>query len=194
HAVITSAAIGSTVHDSPAEDGTRAAEVPAVHASSPLILGTSCSGEGSAAGTVDLNASGVADPSTTATVPVGGLSYKATYNGSTNHNSTTRNSNHLDTTKPATSTATDVHNAAHAVITSAAIGSTVHDSAKVTGTAAGGTPTGHVSFTLYQGTRRSRESTLSPYTTLFRSGVADPSTTATVPVGGLSYKATYNGS
>src|SRR5437868_14808803 len=36
-----------------------------------------------------------------------------------------------------------------AVITSAAIGSTVHDSATVTGTQAGGTPTGTVTFTVY---------------------------------------------
>src|SRR5204862_870514 len=38
---------------------------------------------------LDLNASGVADPSTTATVPVGGLSYKATYNGSTTYEPST---------------------------------------------------------------------------------------------------------
>ena len=93
-----------------------------------------------------------------------------------------------------TTTATDVHNAAHAVITSAAIGSTVHDSAKVTGTAAGGTPTGNVSFTLYQGTSCSGEGSAAGTVDLNASGVADPSTTATVPVGGLSYKATYNGS
>ena len=48
---------------------------------------------------------------------------------------------------------THIHNAAHDVVLSSAIGSTVHDSATVTGVAAGGTPTGDVTFTVYLGTK-----------------------------------------
>ena len=48
--------------------------------------------------------------------------------------------------------ATDVHDAQHAVVTSAAIGSTVHDKATVSGS--GGTPTGTVDFTVWLGKDR----------------------------------------
>src|SRR5438067_7273439 len=55
----------------------------------------------------------------------------------------------ISTLFPYTTLFRSIHNANHAVITSAAIGSTVHDSATVTGTQAGGTPTGTVTFTVY---------------------------------------------
>src|SRR5204862_788545 len=99
------------------------------------------------------------------------------YNGSTIYNGSTGDCEPLPATKLASATATDVHNAAHEVITSAAIGSTVHDSAKVTGTAAGGTPTGNVTFTLYQGTTCSGEGSAAGTVDLNASGVADPSNT-----------------
>jgi hypothetical protein len=53
--------------------------------------------------------------------------------------------------KANSSTATLIHDADHNVILSAPIGSVVHDRAAVTGTAAGGTPTGNVTFTVYLG-------------------------------------------
>src|SRR4029453_16282029 len=151
HAVITSAPNGSTVHDKATVTGTAAGGVPTGNVSFTLYAGTACAGVGSSAGTVDLVA-GVGHPSDSTTVPVGGLSYKATYNGSPTYNASTGPCEPLTATKLDSSTATDVHDAAHAVITSAPIGSTVHDKATVTGTAAGGVPTGNVSFTLYAGT------------------------------------------
>src|SRR5678815_1002680 len=136
---------------------------------------------------------GVAHPSDSTTVPVGGLSYKATYNGSAVYNASTGPCEPLAATKLNSSTATDIHDAAHAVIVSAPIGSTVHDQATVTGTAAGGVPTGNVTFTLYAGTACAGEGS-SAGTVDLVAGVAHPSNSTTVPVGGLSYKATYNGS
>ncbi len=47
---------------------------------------TTCSGTGTAAGTVPLDAAGVAHPSSDETVSAGGLSFKAHYNGSTTYN------------------------------------------------------------------------------------------------------------
>jgi hypothetical protein len=47
---------------------------------------TTCTGTG----TVSLNSSGVAHPSDDETVPVGGLSFKAHYNGSTTYNESGR--------------------------------------------------------------------------------------------------------
>ena len=75
-------------------------------------------------------------------MPVGGLSYQATYNGSTTYNTSTGPCEPLAATKLDSTTATDIHDTAHAVIASAPIGSTVHDKATVAGTAAGGMPTG----------------------------------------------------
>ena len=54
-----------------------------------LYAGTTCAGTGTPAGTITLDANGVADPSNPTTVPVGGLSYQATYNGSATYNTST---------------------------------------------------------------------------------------------------------
>ena len=77
-------------------------------------------------------------------------------------------------------------------ITSAPIGSTVHDKATVTGALT--TPTGNVSFTVYLGNSVCEGQGTAAGTVALVSGVAHPSSDAIVPVGGLSYRATYNGS
>src|SRR5439155_22650668 len=78
-------------------------------------------------------------------------------------------------------------------ITSAPIGSTVHDKAIVTGVAAKGTPGGTVTFTLYSGvTDCSNTGVTSAPVTLDNAGTAASGTT-TVPSGGLSYIAHYSG-
>jgi hypothetical protein len=105
----------------------------------------------------------------------------------------------LDASKLSSNTVTVVHNAAHQVITSALIGSTVHDKATVTGTAAGGTPTGTVDFTVWLGTTNCTAGTgvttaTSNGNVLNASGIVDPALPETVPMGGLSYKAHYSGS
>ena len=194
HGVITSAPIGSTVHDKALVTGTAAGGTPTGTVTFTVYMGnTTCTGAGTVGDPIALVA-GVADPSASAVVPVGGLSYKATYNGSTTYNTSVGACEPLTATKLDSSTATDVHNAAHGVITSAPIGSTVHDKALVTGTAAGGTPTGTVTFTVYMGnTTCTGAGTVGDPIALV-AGVADPSASAVVPVGGLSYKATYNGS
>ena len=196
HSVITSAPIGTTVHDQASVTGTTAGGTPAGTVTFTVYTGnTACEGEGSAAGTVTLDGSGVADPSDSATVPVGGLSYQAHYNGSPTYNESTGDCEPLAAGKLSSTTATDVHNAGHEVVTHAPIGSTVHDRASVTGTTAGGTPTGSVTFTVYMGnTDCEGEGTSAGTVTLDGSGIAHPSSTAVVPVGGLSYKAHYNGS
>ena len=73
---------------------------------------TTCAGTGTAAGTVDLVA-GVAHPSDSTAVPVGGLSYKATYNGTAVYDASTGPCEPLVATKLDSSTATEIHNAAH---------------------------------------------------------------------------------
>jgi hypothetical protein len=81
------------------------------------------------------------------------------------------------------------------VILSAPIGSVVHDRAAVTGTAAGGTPTGNVTFTVYLGnTTCTGAGTPAGTVSLVVVWRFRATYVATVPVGGLSYKGDYNGS
>src|SRR5262249_57436016 len=79
-----------------------------------------------------------------------------------------------------------------AAITSAAIGSTVHDQATVTGIVAGGTPTGTVTFTVYTSNDCTTGGTAGSPVTLDVNGVAHPSADATQSVGGISFTAHYN--
>jgi hypothetical protein len=127
---------------------------------------------------------------------VGGLAYQATYNGSTTYNTSTSDCEPLSASKLNSSTVTVVHNAAHTVVTSALIGSTVHDKVTVTGTAAGGTPTGTVDFQVWLGNTNCSGTASASETgdTLNSSGIFDGALPETVPMGGLSYKAHYNGS
>ena len=176
-AAITSAPIGSTVHDKATVSGVAGFPTPTGDVTFTVYSGnTTCTGTGVAGSPVALSG-GVAHPSSDSTVPVTGLSYKAHYNGDTIYNGADGPCEPLTPTKLGSNTTTDVHDAAHAVITSAPIGSTVHDKATVTGTAAGGTPTGTVTFALYMGnTTCTGDSVDGGTVALNGSGVADPNT------------------
>ena len=97
----------------------------------------------------------------------------------------------------ASSTATDIHAGAGAndrwcaAILSAAIGSTVHDSATVSGGV--DVPTGTVDFTVYTNGLTARGVAGCGHGCAACGGVAHPSSTAVVGVNGLSFKAHYNG-
>ena len=66
-------------------------------------------------------------------MPVGGLSYRAHYLGDDTYKASFGPCEPLAGDKLDSSTATDVHNADHEVVTSAPIGSMVHDKATVSG-------------------------------------------------------------
>src|SRR5512132_4327913 len=191
---ITSAPIGSKVHDQATVTGALGAPTGMVDFT--VYQGTECKGDGLAAGSIALS-DGVAHPSNDATVPVGGLSYKAHYAGDATYKPSDGDCEPLAGTKLDSLTATKIHlgagNADQAdapEITSAPIGSKVHDQATVTG--ALGAPTGMVDFTVYQGTECKGDG-LAAGSIALSDGVAHPSNDATVPVGGLSYKAHYAG-
>ncbi len=83
---------------------------------------------------------------------MGWYCFRADYGGDANYgdgSSDGGSSECFQVAKLTPTVTTVVHNAAHAVISSAPIGSTVHDSATVAGGA--GTPTGNVTFTVYSG-------------------------------------------
>src|SRR5204863_831406 len=97
-----------------------------------------------------LDVNGLADPSASRAVPVGGGSFQAHYGGDATYNAADAACEPLDATKLAPSAVTTIHDAAHNAITSAPIGSVVHDSATVSGT--NGVPTGSVDFVSYAST------------------------------------------
>jgi len=93
---------------------------------------------------------------------------------------------------PAASVITvDFHDANHALINSAAIGSDVHASATVSGV--GVTPTGDVTFTFFSNPTCTLPGNFTGTIPLDGSGLADPSNDVPVPGSGLSFQATYNG-
>ena len=96
-------------------------------------------------------------------------------------------------TKQNPSVTTDIHNADHQTITSAPIGSTVHDKATVSGVQGFAAPTGDVEFTLFMGSTDCKGGGVDGAPVALSGGVAHPSEDATVPVGGLSYQAHYLG-
>jgi hypothetical protein len=95
---------------------------------------------------------------------------------------------HADTAVTVTGS---IHNVSHAVITTAPIGSLVHDSVTIGTSTASTTPTGTVDFNLYPNTSCSGTSSLQSGVALVN-GVAESATT-TVTASGLSYKVHYNG-
>ena len=191
HAVITSAAIGSTVHDKATVSGS--GPTPTGTVDFTVWLGNAtCSGEGSSAGSNVALVGGVADPSESKVVPAGGLSFRAHYDGDAVYEPGDGPCEPLAATKLVPTVTTDVHDAQHAVITSAAIGSTVHDKATVSGS--GPTPTGTVDFTVWLGnTTCSGEGSSAGNDVALVAGAADPSTSQVVPAGGLSFRAHYDG-
>ena len=190
HVAITSAPIGSTVHDSAMVSGT--GPVPTGTVSFTIYPNTQCSSEGTSAGSVALDGTGLADPSATTVVATGGLSYKASYGGDVNYKASTGACEPLEATQLESSTTTDLHDAQHQVITSAPIGAIIHDTATVAGAVGGPVPTGIVAFTVYSGTTCSGEGSAAGSAPLVN-GFADGSTTQTVAAGGLSFSTAYSG-
>ena len=189
HNVITSASIGSSVHDKATVAGS--VGTPTGTVDFTVYANTTCTGPGTAAGTVTLDGSGIAYPSNTATVTSSGLSFKAHYNGDASYNAADGACEPLTATKLTPTVSTQIHDASHIGVTSAPFGSTVHDKATVAGSL--GTPTGTVDFTVYANTTCTGTGSASQTVALDGSGIAHPSQSSTVTWSGLSFKAHYNG-
>jgi len=86
---------------------------------------------------------------------------------------------------------TDIHNAAHTIVTSVPAGATVHDSATVSGT--GAAPTGTVDFTWYS-TLNCTGAPTAAGSVAISGGTAHPSNSeGPLNAGSYSFKAHYNG-
>ncbi|MEI7727135.1 MAG: choice-of-anchor Q domain-containing protein [Bacteroidota bacterium] len=95
-------------------------------------------------------------------------------------------------TTTSVSITSEIHDAKHKLILSAAIGDSLHASATVTGNAAG-TPTGTLRFTTFDNTSCTGSGLNAGTVTLDSSGKAHPSAIQTLSANGHAFKAHYNG-
>ncbi len=194
HTAVTSVPLGSTVHDQATVTGT-AFGTPTGTVSFRWFTNNICDGDGVTAGTVALNG-GVAHPSDSeGPLAVGAYSFRATYSGDANYDASTAACEPLSVTTANTSAVTAIHigNDHDASVTTAPLGSTVHDQATVTGTRFG-TPTGTVTFTWFTSAGDCTGASLPAGTVSLEDGVADPSNAfGPLPAGSYSYLAAYNG-
>ena len=186
---ITSATVGSIVHDEATVTGS--GPTPTGTVTFTWYNNTTCTGTGVAAGTVTL-VNGIAHPSNDETLTASGGSFKAVYNGDSVYNGSTGACEPLTVKKKDSHVETEIHAAGSSTpITTAAVGTTIHDKATVTGS--GPTPTGSVTFKWYTTKDCSGSYTTKGTITLDSNGVAHPSSDVTVPSGGGSFKAFYGG-
>src|SRR5262249_54508936 len=145
-----SVALGSTVHDSATVSGIPAF-VPTGDVTFTFYTASSgCTGASVGAGTVALDAGGGADPADAeGPLAAGSYSFQAHYNGDSNYNERMSDCEPLSVGGSSTSTATAIHDDQEKVVTSVPLGSTVHDSATVSGQIDGIAITGDVSFTFF---------------------------------------------
>ena len=195
HNVVTSVALGTTVHDK--------ATVTSANTSFP-ITGTvtfqfystiGCTDAGIASGSATVDASGVAHPSDPqGPLAAGSYGFKATYGGNANFTGSTGTCEPLTVNKAASNTVTEIHDAAHNVVTSVALGTTVHDKATVTSANTSFPITGTVTFQFYSTIGCTDAGIASGSATVDASGVAHPSDPqGPLAAGSYGFKATYGG-
>src|SRR5206468_2282381 len=147
-------ALGSTVHDT-ASFSSLTSGFPATGTVTYKFYGTgTCtgslstlfSGDGMQDVTIG-SGSVIPDSSATSALPAGSYSFQASWPGDSNYNSATSDCEPLTVNKASTATATAIHlDPGHTVVTSVALGSTVHDKATVTATSTPFPITGTVQF------------------------------------------------
>jgi hypothetical protein len=126
----------------------------------------------------------------------GGYSYQAVYsgtNGPPQNLGATSPCEPLRVTAVAPTVTTTIHNAAHEAVTAVALGSTVHDSVAVTGSA--GTATGNVTFDFFNSGDCSGDPAATSGSFALSSGSVDATTFTQGPLaaGSYSFKAHYGG-
>ena len=192
---VTSAPLGSTVHDSATVSGT-AFGVPTGEVTFAwYTTNDTCTGTPAGAGTVALVA-GVADPSTSfGPLPAGSYSFKAAYGGDADYDPSEAACEPLHVSKADTTSVTSIHmgDDHSTLVTAVPLGSTVHDSATVSGNGFGA-PTGDVTFTWYTTASDCTGPSSTAGTVTLVTGVADPSTAfGPLAAGEYSFRAHYAG-
>ena len=156
-----------------------------------------CSGDGTDAGTVTVNADGsVPNSTTTGSLGAGTYSFRATYSGDSNYLDATGDCEPFSLGVPETQTSTTVFDAA----TDAAwtgtekTGASAYDTASVSGQVDGIVPTGTVDYTFFTNGDCSGEGSAAGSVTLDQQGkVPNSDTTDPLQAGDYSFQATYSG-
>ena len=134
HTVVTSVPAGTTVHDQATVTGSVGIPTGTV-VFKWFTNGTCASAPSAMSLPVALDGSGIADATGFPQTPNAGgsFAFQAVYSGDATYNASTGSCEPLTVTKLTSSTATDIHDAAHQIVTSVPAGTTVHDQATVTG-------------------------------------------------------------
>lgn len=125
---------------------------------------------------------------------IGDYYWQAAYSGDLNNNDATSvcTDEHLVINKVDPQITTTIHNSDHQEVLSISAGSSVHDSASVSGNV--GTPTGNVDFSFFSNANCSGDGVGAGSVSLNGSGVADPSDPESgLNAGSYSFQAHYNG-
>src|SRR5437867_2722684 len=156
---------------------------------------SACTGASVAAGTVALDASGVAHPSMSqGPLSAGSYAFRAHYNGEDpNYAATDSPCEPLTVTALTPTALTEIHDTSQPEVPSVPAWPTVHDKATVSG--AFGTPTGTVTFTFFTTSSACTGASVGSGTvTLDASGVAHPSIRhGALTICSYSFRAHYNG-
>ena len=200
HATVTTVPAGTTVHDQATVTGQAGLPVPTGTVTFRWYTTDAfCTGIPAATSSpFTLDGSGVADGTTFPQTPVtfGTFSFRATYSGDGTYTGSLGPCEPLLVTRVSSTTATVIHDAAHATVTTVPAGTTVHDQATVTGPAGLPVPTGTVTFSWFtNGTCTAPAAATSGPFTLDNAGIADATAFAFTPnvAGSFAFQATYFG-
>ena len=185
---VTAVALGTSVTDQATVSGTGAG-TPTGTVTFTFFSNGTCSGTGGAAGKGTLT-SGVANSSSEGPLVAGSYSFKASYSGDSNYQSSVGGCEPFTVGTGTTVTTTSVQSGGQTV-TTVALGSSVTDQATVSGSGAG-TPTGTVTFTFFSNNTCSGTGTAAGKGTL-TSGVANSSSEGPLTAGSYSFEASYGG-
>ena len=146
HATVTTVPAGTIVHDQATVSGALA--TPTGTVTFAWFTNGTCTAPAAATSSAFTLAGGVVDGTTFTQTPnvAGTFAFRAIYSGDNTYDGSTGPCEPLTVTTVASSTATVIHDAAHATVTSVPAGTTVHDQATVTGQAGLPVPTGTVTF------------------------------------------------
>src|SRR5438093_1215679 len=133
HNVVVAVPAGTTVHDK-AKVGRTSGRASGKVTVTFFTISSTWTGTSVASGTVTLDASGVAHPSTRhRTLVADSYSFIAPYNGDPNYTATDSPCEPLEVTALTPTALTEIHNASHNVVVAVPAGTTVHDKATLAG-------------------------------------------------------------